>query len=158
MSNVVTAFPSHVQITELMAKNADLYAVDECGRKPVEYFLHDIIGWRVQNDQAKHKLSNVNHNYSHSDDEFAQKLLFLLLNKEMLNHPCIWGFSYFGVFVLIGWWDGAWIQVQMFQLMECVPGFRLDAALVDILYKGSTKVRVQIDIFKRLLHLSNVNC
>ena len=55
----------------------------ECSRTQIS----NVIGARVRNDKDKHKPFTVNHSYSHLEDECAQKLLFVFLEKEMLNLP-----------------------------------------------------------------------
>ena len=83
----------------------------------------------------------------------------ILLNRKLLNTPYKWGYSYFSVFVLPGWWKmvewGLYVGADVSDngVFNYIP---MDALFVErcLAVPGE---RIPSDLFVRLIHPTNVN-
>ena len=151
-NTMYTKYHAYVSIVTLLAKNADLSCLDEQGNKPVDYFLHKLIGNEANFDKHSHRLRNVECNYSLLGHELFLMLLRSLMNKQILNSPYKWGYSYFSVFIMLSWWDavrwGLNCGADVSDNGVC-PYLPIDAALACM--------DAPAHIFVKLLHPTNVN-
>ena len=158
MISTLRACEEYVSVIALMAKHADLCARDEQGKKPVDHVLQFLMGNAVYMSKRDHSIQGVAHRASEIEDELVLKLLSSLMNETILNSPCKWGYSYFGVFVLLGWWKlvqwalDAGADVSGNDGTNLLP---IDAIFVE--RKNPITPPIPSEIFARLLHPTTVN-
>ena len=151
LMEVLRGCDKDISLIALMAKEVDLSAVDEQGDKPVDYILRE---YRIRYYQNDHLISG---SALDIDDELQLKLLCSLMDRKVLNSSYRWGYSYFSVFVLLGWWNvvrwgldnGADVSdngVCCFTPIDAVFAHRVPSSPA-----------VSLDIFARLLHPTTVN-
>ena len=92
-----------ISVVLLIAKHADLSAVDDLGYKPVDHLLQELMGNAIY-DFHENSIKYVAHSCSDLEDDRILALLSSLMDKKILDSPYQWGYSYFGVMVLVGWW------------------------------------------------------
>ena len=155
-NTVYTVSDGYVSIVFLLAKYADLSCQDEQGNKPANHILQKLIGNEANFDKHLHRLRNVECEFSYRSHEIFLKLLHSLLNKQILNSPYKWGYSYFGVLVLLGWWDAVrWGLKSGADVSDngVCPYLPIDAACASTIHG----LHAPEDIFVKLLHPTNIN-
>ena len=155
-----TDFDTEFLVISLLTKDADLTAVDEEGNRAADYVLQEIIGTELTYSLEWHEIGSGEQLDLQHQDELMTKLLCALMNKKLLDTPYKWGYSYFSLFVLLGWWE--MVEWGLFYVGADVsdngvcPYIPMDAVFVQR-YLGVYVERINSDLFAELIHPSNVN-
>ena len=151
-------FITAIQVITFLTNYADLTAVDEQGNRAVDYVLNMIIGSELTYESGRRIVSPGLLDLE-NDPVLMTKLLCALMNRELLNTPYKWGYSYFSVFVLLGWWKmvewGLDVGADVSDNGVC-PNIPMDAVFVER-YLAVPGERIPCDLFARLIHPTNVN-
>ena len=146
-------FREDILLITLLSGYVDLSTRDELGRMPVDHFFQLLFGSLRANI---HHVIPQNHAISVDDEDILQ-LLFSLMDRTVLNAHFRWGFSYFSILVLFGWWKAvergldSGADVLQNGICKCIP---IDA--VFVMEKCHT-VPIPFNIFKRLFNPSIAN-
>ena len=151
-------YKNDIAVIGLIAKYADLSARDQNKKRAVDYVLQELNLSEVAYSSAQHYVACSNPNLNLKlEDGLTRTLLYSVMDGKVLNSPFRWGYSYFGAFVLLGWWKlvewglehGA--DVSDDRVCDFIP---LDAAYVD---RRITATQMSSNLFSRLLHPTNVD-
>ena len=170
MNEAMRRCEAFVSVVVLMGKDGDLSAVDENGKKPVDHIFNELIGRGASYDPESHLICDAHLRLFKAEEEVTLRILNALMDKNILNMPCYWGYSYFGVLVLLGWWNvvrwglDSGADVSDYGMRNFVP---ITAVFVRRNFVPTVLVRrgnqlqaeppVPMDVLVRLFHPSTVN-
>ena len=158
LANIVEAvykYPVEISLITLMAKDVDLSAVDERGNMAAAYIMDVFLGDSVSYQIHHNMLFGVDLSPEDLCDQQILKLLYLLLNERVLNSEYKWGYSYFSVFVLLGWWNvvrwalDAGADVSDNGVCQFLP--------IDAVFAFNNLGQIPDDIFASLLHPTTIH-
>ena len=155
MARASEACEAEVSVIALMVKDADLSAVDDKGKRPIDHVFCQLIGYKSSCSKLRFGCC-----FPEPEGGMTPKLLRLLMDKSVLDAHCHSGYSYFSMFILMGWWNmvrwsldcGA--DVSDNGVCRLLP---IDAVFADKFNSYPPRSHIPKDIFARLLHPTTVN-
>ena len=162
MEKALRACYTEARVVDIMSRDADLSAVDDKGKMPVDHIFSQLIGYKPNSPSIIEEalIGGKECCFPEPEDGMTMNLLEMLIDKSVLNAPCMWGYSYFSMFILLKWWSvviwglecGA--DVSDNGVCQHLP---IAAVFDRKFYCFSTQWDVPNEIFERLLHWTNVN-